>query len=525
MRPRGFDPLQARLVEWKRGLGRRRLQHAYRPGPLWIPLEGIDLNPTEMTEENEIATNETADQQLDAASTEQHDHNHDHSHEDGHDHDHQHGPSLNPALTREVEVEVPADEVSKAYRTVIKRYQKQARIPGFRAGKVPESLVRSKFAKELRQEVMEALVSERFRIAIVERKLQPVSEPQLLDLQLMDGQPLRFKAAFEVLPEFDVAGYETVRVEKPKVDLTEEEFEAELGRLMDSQATVEPVEEDRALAEGDWAEIQFRGEIKPLVQTVTEEGVVAASPTEPVTGEDVLIEIGGKNTLAAFNDALRGTKVGQELQFEVVYPSDFGERRLAGQTVSYDVTVKAIKRKIYPERDAELAKQLGNNESWEEFETQLREHAGKRKRDALESGAKNKMLDELIGRYNFPVPESFVQQRVDARLERGLRALAQQGMKSEDMRKLDFGRLRAAQRDEAEREVRASLVVDRIADAEKVEVSDGELDNEVMMLSIQTREPYETLRERLTQDGGMARLREEMRREKTSTVLYENLAS
>ena len=131
-------------------------------------------------------------------------------------------------MTREVEVEVPADEVSKAYKTVIKRYQKLARIPGFRAGKVPESLVRSKFAKELRQEVLEALVSERFRTAIVERKLQPVSEPQLLDLQLTDGAPLRFKAAFEVLPEFDVAGYETVHVEKPQDELTDEEFEAEL---------------------------------------------------------------------------------------------------------------------------------------------------------------------------------------------------------------------------------------------------------------------------------------------------------
>jgi trigger factor len=479
-----------------------------------------------MTETNDIVTNETAEQQLDAAPAEQPEQSHEHDHE--HSHDHQHEPSLNPELMREIEVEVPADEVSKTYRTVIKRYQKLARIPGFRAGKVPESLVRSKFAKELRQEVLEALVSERFRSAIVERNLRPVSEPQLLDLQLFDGQPLRFKAAFEVLPEFDVAGYETVRVEKPNVDLTDEEFESELSRLMDSQATVEPVEEDRALAEGDWAEIQFRGEIKPLAQTVTEEGVSDTSPAEtsaaPITGEDVLIEIGGKNTLPAFNDALRGTKVGQELTFEVDYPADFGERRLAGQTVSYDVTVKAIKRKTYPERDAELAKQLGNSESWEEFESQLRERVGRRKREALESGAKNKMLDELVGRYKFPVPESFVQQRVDARLERGLRALAQQGMKP-DMRKLDFGRLRTAQRDEAEREVRASLVVDRIADAENVAVSDAELDNEVLMLSIQTREPYEALRERLSQDGGLVRLREELRREKTSTVLYEKLAS
>ena len=482
-----------------------------------------------MTETNEPVTNEsneTPEQQLEGTTPEHHEHSHDHDHEHDHDHVHDHGPSLNPELMREIEVEVPADEVSKTYRTVIKRYQKLARIPGFRAGKVPETLVRSKFAKELRQEVLEALVSERFRNAINEQKLRPVSEPQLLDLQLTDGSPLRFKAALEVMPEFDVAGYDQVRVEKPATQLTDEEFENELSRLMDSQAPVEPLEQDRALGEGDWAEIKFKGEIKPLAQTVTEEGVTSVEPTSaPITGEDVLIEIGGKNTLPAFNEALRGTKVGQELTFEVVYPPDFGERKLAGQTVSYDVTVKAIKKKTYPERDAELAKQLGGVESWEEFETQLRERVGRRKKDALESGAKNKMLDELVDRYQFPVPESFVQQRVDARLERGLRALAQQGMKPDDMRKLDFGRLRAAQRDEAEREVRASLVVDRIADAEGVTVSDAEVDNEVLMLSLQTREPYETLRDRLTQDGGLARLREEMRREKTSTALYEKLAS
>ncbi|HEV2619347.1 MAG TPA: trigger factor [Acidobacteriaceae bacterium] len=494
-------------------------ERSKRHGPQIEQLtEGTDLNSTEITEANETLTSETADGQI-----EETEHAHDRNDDKEHSPESQQAPALNPALTREVEVEVPADEVSKTYGTVIKRYKKLARIPGFRAGKVPESLVRSKFAKELRQEVLEALVSERFRREITGRKLKPVSEPQLLNLELNDGQPLRFKAAFEVLPEIDITGYDTVRVEKPNVALTDEEFEAELSRLMESQAIVETVEEERTLGDGDWAEIQFRGEIQPLAQTVTEEGVTAAA-TEPLSGEDVLIEIGGKNTLPAFNDALRGTRVGQEMTFEVSYPADFGERTLAGQTVKYDVVVKAIKRKTYPERDAELAKQLGGKESWEEFETQAREHTARRKREALESTAKNKMLGELIARYDFPVPESFVQQRVDARLERGLRALAQQGMKSEDMRKLDFPRLRAAQRTEAEREVRASLVVDRIAEAENVTVEDAEVDREVMMMSIQTREPYETLRERLVEDGGLVRLREELRREKTSNVLYEKLA-
>ncbi len=464
------------------------------------------LTPTEMTE-----TNEAAEQQPEPAHT--------------HEHEHQQAPALNPELTREIEVEVDADEVSKSFRTVVKRYQKLARIPGFRAGKVPESLVRSKFAKEVRQEVLESLVSERFRKAIDEQKLRPVSEPQLLDMQLFDGQPLKFKAAFEVAPEIDITGYDTVQVTRPDAALTAEEFDAELDRVLDSHATVEPVEEDRELVNGDWAEIEFRGEVKDLAQTVTEGGVENASTTEPITGEDVLIEVGGKNTLTAFNDALLGAKAGQELKFEVDYPADFGEKRLAGQTVSYDVTVKSIKHKSFPERDAEFAKQLGAYDSWEDFEAKLREHSEDRKKRALENGVKDKMLGELIGRFQFPVPESFVQQQIEARLDRGLRALAKQGMSVEDMRKLDFVQLRSSQRDLAVNEVKVSMILDRIADAEGVSVNDEDLDRELLLMSIQAREPLETLRARLATDGGLDRIREQMRREKTGTVLYEKLAS
>jgi trigger factor len=478
----------------------------------------MDLTPTEMTD-----TNEAAEQQSDVANT--HTHEHDHGHEHDHEHTHQPAPTLNLELTREIEVEVGADEVSKSFKTVVKRYQKLARIPGFRAGKVPESLIRSKFAKEVRQEVLESLVSERFRKAITDQKLRPVSEPQLLDMQLADGQPLRFKAAFEVAPEIDITGYDSARVAKPDAALTDDEYAAELSRVLDSHATVEPVEEDRALVDGDWAEIQFRGEVKDLAQTVTEEGVQNTSTQPPITGEDVLIEIGGKNTLAAFNDALRGAKPGQELKFEVDYPADFGERRLAGQTVSYDVTVKGIKHKSYPERDAEFAKQLGNYESWDDFETKLREHGAERKKSALDNAAKDKMLGELIQRFQFPVPESFVQQQIEARLDRGLRALAQQGMSVEDMRKLDFVRLRESQRDQAINEVKASMVLDRIAEVEGVTVSDEDFDRELLMLSIQSREPLEGLRERLSKDGGLDRIREQMRREKTGTVLYEKLSA
>jgi trigger factor len=461
----------------------------------------------------------------DEAQEQTHAEGHDHSgHEPHHDHSHEAQPTLNPELMREIGVEVDAETVSKAFKRVVKKYQKLARIPGFRVGKVPETVIKNRFGKEVRQEVLDELVSERFREAIVSQGINPVSQPQLTNLLLVDGQPLQFKAAFEVLPELDVAGYDAVEVTKPETALTDEEFDAEMARVMDAHGTVETVEEDRELHDGDWAEIEFKGEVQDLAQTVGEEGVENKTQAEPITGEDVLIEVGGKNTLQAFTEALRGKKAGQEMTFEVTYPADFGEARLAGQTVKYDVTVKALKTKTYPEKDDELAKQIGDYESWPDFEQKLREHAAGRKKEALETRAKERMLEQWIETFQFPVPETFVQQQIDARLDRGLRALAQQGMTADDMRKLDFARLRAAQRDQAVGEVKASLILDRIAEREGIDVTSDELERELLMASLQARQPLEAMREQMQKDGSIDRMREQMRREKTGTAVYEKLA-
>ncbi len=478
------------------------------------------MTSIETQEETALSTQETQDT-AGASATETHDHDHAH-------HQHQHGPSLNPELVRSVEVEAPAADVDRAFQKVVRKYARMARVPGFRAGKVPESLIRSRFAKDVQQEVLDSLVSERFRSALEQQTLQPVSQPQISELQLREGQPLRFKASFEVLPEINIDGYDAIPVQRPDSNLTDDEYQAELNAVLDHHATVEPVEEERPLADGDWAEISYKGQMKDTAQTTEdgEQNTSEADATQPeIKGDDFLLEVGGKNTLQAFSDALRGSNVGQELTFEVDYPADFGEQRLAGKTVSYDVTVKSIKRKTYPERDEEFAKQLGNYDSWEDFETKLRERAQGRKKEALETQARDKMLEDLIQKFQFPVPETFVQQQIDARLERGLRALAQQGMTTEAMRQLDFPRLREAQRDQAINEVKASLVLDRIAQQENIDVTDEDLERELMILSLQSREPVESLRKRLAEDGSLQRLRDQMRREKTGAQLFEKLAA
>ena len=435
-----------------------------------------------------------------------------HSHE-GHDHshEHQHGPVLNPECTRELVLDVPADEVSKTFRTTTRNYQRYAKLPGFRPGKVPESVIKRRFASEIRKEVIDQLLPERFNQGVLELGIQPVGQPQVTELTLDEGQPLHIRAVFEYLPDFSIEGYDKIVVNKPSVEVTDEEFSHEMEQLRDSRATVEPVEEDRPLVDGDWAQISYSG-------TLTDDPEAA-----PVTGEDSLVEVGGKDTVDAFTQVLRGARPGQELKAEVIYPADYPESRFQGKTVAYDVTLKAIKKRTLPEMDDEFAKEMGNYESLAQLENAVREHMANRKRRSVEGETKDRLFAALVERFQFPVPESLVQDQVEARLERGLRALAAQGMNTDQMRKLDFGRLRTAQRDSAIAEVKTNLLLDRIANKEGVTVSDEDLDKELHLAALQTREPYETLRQRLTEDGGLVRIREQLKREKTASLLYERL--
>ena len=442
----------------------------------------------------------------------------------GHEHDQQPGPALNPECTRELVIDIPADEVSKAWHNVAASYRKYAKIPGFRAGKVPESVILRRFGAEIRKEVRDKLLPERFNKAVAEAGVRPVGQPQVTELTVEDGAPLHAKAIFEFLPSFSIDGYKDVKVDKPSVEITEEEFHREVEQLRESRAVIEPVEEDRALTDGDWAEISYKGEIQPHPSVDPAEAAPeGAAQAQPISGENSLVEIGGKDTVEAFTTALRGAKPGQELKAEVIYPADYAQPALAGKTVAYEVEVKAIKKRTLPELNDDFAKEIGQYKSYADLESSLREHLANRKRHNVESETKDRLFAALAERFTFPVPESLVQEQIDARLERGLRALAAQGMQPDQMRELNFARLRAVQRDSAVVEVKTQILLDRIADEEDIVVSNEEMDKELQLAAVQTHEPLDALKVRLTQEGGMARIREQLRREKTASVLYERL--
>ena len=430
---------------------------------------------------------------------------------------------------RTLEIEVPADVVARESASIVAKYQKLARIPGFRRGKVPTSILRQRFAPDIRNEVVETLVPRFFRAETQKQGLRPISQPQVTNLQLEDGQPLRFKAEFEVLPEVDISGYDAVRVEKPEIAITDEEVQAALDRLREQQSTYAAVEEDRPLAEGDFAQVSLTGSPRAETNDAAAAGETPAeekpSAASPVHMDEVLVEVGGANTVREFTENLRGARSGEERTFDVTYPEDSPETRLAGKTLTYTLKILVIKRKSMPELNDGFARELSNDlQTLDDLKARIREGLEAERRHEAEHKAKESILDQLVERHDFAVPDSLVDRQIDMRLERGLRALAAQGMSAEQMRKMDLTRLRAGQRDAATKEVKSSLILDRIAEQENITVTDDELNREVEAIAQQSRQPVEAIRARLDKDGTLERLRSRLRSDKALDHLYQRSA-
>jgi trigger factor len=415
-------------------------------------------------------------------------------------------------VKREISVEVPAEEVARETEALVQKYQKVARLPGFRAGHVPPSIIRQRFKEDLKSDVVESLVPRYFRKEAEKQGLVPVSQPRVTDLHIHEGEPLRFKASFEIMPEIKVEGYKELRSEHPEIVVKDEEIEEALNSVREQHATYTSVE-GRPLQDGDFAQASMDGRPKE-----------AGDKTQPVHMDEVLIEMGGKNTVAEFSENLRGANAGETREFEVKYPEDSTDKRLAGKTLVYTVKIEAVKEKHLPELNDEFAKELGEFTTLEQVRKQIRDNMEAERKHNTEREAKDQLVNELVKRNEFEVPESLVDRQIDLRLERGLRALAAQGMKMEDMKKMDLPRLRAGQRDQAVQDVKSSLLLDRIAELEKIEVGEDELNHEIDALAKQTKQTPEAVRARLTQDGGLDRIRNRIRSEKTLEFLYHQSA-
>jgi len=407
---------------------------------------------------------------------------------------------------RELELEIPAEEVTKAMEKVAKEFARLANVPGFRKGKAPLTLIRKRFADDIKGEVLQSLVPEKLEKAVNEQKLQPVSQPSVEKLDFNEGQPLKFTAVFEVLPQFDLGNYKDLTLEMPPMEVTEADVNKALEEARERASTFTPVE-GRALADGDYAQLKLSG--------------TPSDGSEPLQAESVLCHIGAEETMAPFNENLRGANTGDHKTFDAEYPADYPDPKLAGKTYHYEVDVLGVKAKTLPELNDEFAKDVSDAATLEELKTKIRENQQHQLEHQVKDMKREKVLAELVKLHEFPVPQALVDHQMDVRLQRMVRTLAQQGVDPRAVN-VDWVSLRKRQEDRAKDDVKAELIVDRIATAENIEVTDEEVQAELEHMASHSGESAEAIRASLTKDGTLDRIKSKLRSDKTLDWLAQN---
>lgn len=408
---------------------------------------------------------------------------------------------------RELELEIPAEEVQKAADRVAKEFARVARIPGFRPGKAPVGLVRRRFAEEIKSEVMQSLLPETIEKAVSEKKMVPVTQPQVDKVDYSEGGPLKFRAVFEVLPEFELKDYKGLEVEIDAIEVTDEDIEKTLAEMRERAATFVPVE-GRAIQDNDFAVIKLTG-------------TPVGGGAEPIHAENVTCHIGGEETISEFNENLRGANVGDHKRFEVKYPDDYPDPKLAGKTYTYSVDVVAIKEKKLPELDDSFAKDVSESASMEELRAKIRQNLEAVRDHRQTEQTEEKLLERLVAMHEFPVPQALVEHQMDVRLERVVRQLAAQGVDPRAVN-VDWVTLRRRQQERAVNDVKAEMILDRVAEAEKIEVSDADVDAELEKLAQRGGESAAALRARLTKQGSLDRMKSKLRGDRTLAWLRQN---
>ena len=407
---------------------------------------------------------------------------------------------------RELELEIPAEEVTKASEKVAKEFAKMARVPGFRPGKAPISLIKRRFAEDIKSEVLQNLVPGTVEKAVAEQKLTPVSQPQVDKLEFKEGEPVKFRASFDVLPEFTLADYKKLEIEMPEMNLTDEDVNKALAEMQQRAAAFTPVE-GRSVENDDFVQVKLHG--------------APEGGGDPLDAESVLCHVGAEETMEPFNENLRGANVGDHKDFDVNYPTDYPDAKLAGKLFHYSVDVLGVKTKKLPELNDEFAKDVSDATSLDELKTKIKESLEHERDHRQKDLQREKVIGELVKLHDFPVPESLVEHQMDVRLERVVRSLAQQGVDPRAVN-VDWVTLRKRQEDRAKDDVKAELVIDRIATEEKIDVTDEEVDHELEHMAGHSGESAEVLRARLTKQGALDRMKAKLRSDKTIDWLAQN---
>ncbi|MFI5169478.1 MAG: trigger factor [Vicinamibacterales bacterium] len=410
--------------------------------------------------------------------------------------------SVRKALAFEVEPEKVQAEIDARAKELARR----VKLPGFRPGKVPLEVVKKRFKDEILGEAAEAIVNKVVFDEIDGRGLKPLAPPRVEEVKLEEGQPMSFKAVFETLPLVELPDWKGLRVSAKAASVNDEDVQKEVDRLREDAARYDAVDEDRETRSGDFV-------LLDLVWKPNDGGKGGRD-------ENALIEIGNAGNHADMNKGLEGLRVSETKEIEVAWGEDAAPQ-IAGKTVRYTVTLKGVKKKVVPERDDEFAKDLGEFDSLKALEDKIRQQLQTAEERRSDRDVKGALVEALIAKASFEVPEALVERHMSARTESLVRGLAYQGI---DPRKMgvDWKQYRESTREDSVKAARADILLDEIARREGIEVRDAELDAEVTRIADRTGRSREQVRAQMTKDGDLGALASKIREEKTLDLLRSN---
>ncbi len=422
-------------------------------------------------------------------------------------------------------VEIPSTIVDAEIDKVARDYSKAARVPGFRPGKVPAKVVRQRFRDQILHDVAHGLIPRAVDEALRERGVEPVDTPDIRDVVVEEGQPLKFTATFETVPPIEPGDYASITLQQKSTAVTDTAVEEALSNLRERAARYEPVE-GRGVEMGDSV-------VMDLVRTATPKPaadeplvVIAGEPTPPALPAEpqtdkhdgITVEIGAAANPPGFDDHLVGLHEGHQKTFEVRYPDAYAIEELAGTTVAYAVRVTAIRKRVVPALDDEMAKDLGDFESLDALRARVRGDLEHEAMHEAEGAARGELLKQLAERVTFDVPASLLDREIDRRMEEFVRRLMDQQIDPMKVN-INWEEFREKQRDAASEAVRGALALDEVARRERIAATEEEINAEVERYAERSGRSAAAVRAKLEKEGGIARLYSGLRREKTVDFL------
>lgn len=411
------------------------------------------------------------------------------------------------SINKKINIEIPLEQVTKEVESFYQQVGKQAKIKGFRPGKIPRGILERHFKDYVKSEVIQKLIQETYTAALSEKDLHPVSPPVIDPGELESGKPFQYSATVEVKPEIKIEGYIGLNIEGKKESAKEEEVEERLKGLQNLHAQLRTVPEPRPIQSGDHVIIDYEARMdnKPL-----EEGKAV----------DFTVEVGSGRFIPALEEKLVGLNLEEEKEIEVPFPEDYGYKKWAGKTVSFLVKVKEIKEKVFPPLDDEFAKDLGDYASLEDLKAKLKEEIEKEKELILDRQLKDQMIEQLIRANSFEIPESMVVEQAKALVSDTKLRLASQGIALKNLN-IPEEKLQEDYREVAQKQVRTYLILEKIAAQEGITVTDEEADERLQSISERTHQKFDVVKRYYEKNGLIPELKTGILTDKTLNLLLE----